>query len=179
MAFMVYERKAGNLIQTGKHFRLAGYNLIYNLWEKRGRPTDQGWHMSADDLIREYTSGKGSSQTYALLIDFHPNARNRIGIIELLDIYAFTYSGATRKDAGWTPLMLKLRDVLYEEFEKDISDQEKEKKIRILKDPGNAEDFVEFLYLNGSDKGWNWGRNGMTNAAFIHGPAREYFRKYF
>ncbi len=75
--------------------------------------------------------------------------------------------------------MLKLRDVLYEEFEKDISDGEKEKKIKVLKDPGNEEEFVEFLYLNGSDKGWNWGRNGMTNAAFIHGPAREYFRKYF
>ena len=179
MAFMVYERKDGNLIQTGKHFRLAGYNLIYNLWDKKGRPTDQGWHMSASDLLREYTEGRGDSRTHALLIDFHPNARNRIGIIELLDIYAFTYSGATKKDAGWTPMMLRLRDVLYEEYEKDISDQEKEQKIKILNDPGNEEDFLEFLYLNGSDKGWNWGRNDMTNAAFIHRPARDYFRNFF
>jgi len=179
MAFMVYSKKNGQLIQTGKYFSLAGYNLIYNLWEKLGRPTDQGWHMSAGDLIREYTGGKGTIDTTALLIDFHPTSRNRIGIIELLDIYAFTYSGASEKEAGWTPMMLRLRDVLYEEYENDISAQGKEEKIRCLKDSGNEEDFIEFLYLNGPDKGWNWGRNGMTNAAFIHGPAREYFRKYF
>jgi len=34
---------------------------------------------------------------------------------------------------------------------------------------------MELLYLNGDNQGWNWGRNGMTNAAFIHGPARTYF----
>lgn len=179
MAFMVYGRKAGNLVQTGESFSLAGYNLVYNLWEERGKPTDQGWHMTADDLIRRHTDGKGSIQTIALLIDFHPNARNRIGIIELMDIHAYTYSGATKKDAGWTPMMLRLRDVLYKEYEKEITKQEKDQKLQSLKDPNNQEDFIEFLYLNGSGKGWNWGRNGMTNAAFIHGPAREYFRRYF
>jgi len=35
------------------------------------------------------------------------------------------------------------------------------------------------LYLNGTDRGWNWGRNGMTNAAFLQNSARDYFRKYF
>ena len=179
MAFMFYDRKDGNLIQTGEYFRLAGYNLIYHLWEKRGKPTSQGWHMSADDIIREYTKNKGNIQTKALLIDFHPNARSRIGIIELMDIYAYTYSGATEKEAGWTPMMLRLRDVLYEEYDKEISDIEKEEKIKILNEPSSEDDFGEFLYLNGPDKGWNWGRNGMTNAAFIYGPAREFFRKYF
>lgn len=179
MAFMFYDRKNGSLIQTGKCFSLAGYNLIYSLWEKRGRPTDQGWHMTEDDLIREYTQDKGNIQTNALLIDFHPNARIRIGIIELLDIYAYTYSGATEKEAEWTPMMLRLRDVLYEEYEQEISGKEKEEKIKIIKNPISDDDFVEFLYMNGSDKGWNWGRNGMTNAAFIHGPARKYFSQYF
>ena len=179
MAFIFYSRDNGNLIQTGDHFSLAGYSLIYNLWEKRGKPTDQGWHMSADDLIREYTQGKGSIDTNALLIDFLPNAQKKIGIIELLDIYAYTYSGKTRTDAGWTPMMLSLRDVLYEEYDKEISAAEKERKIKNLKAPNNKEDFIEFLYLNGTSEGWNWGRNGMTNAAFIYGPAREYFRKYF
>jgi len=40
-------------------------------------------------------------------------------------------------------------------------------------------EFVEFLYLQGDDGGWNWGRNGSTNAAILHGEAREYFRKFF
>lgn len=179
MTFMFYDRKRGDLIQTGMYYSLAGYNLIFHLWEKRGKPTNQGWHISADDLIREYTKDKGSIQTNALLIDFHPNARNRIGIIELMDIYAYTYSSATEQEAEWTPMMVRLRDVLYEEYDEEISDVGKEEKIKILNEPSSKEDFIEFLYLNGSDKGWNWGRNGMTNAAFIHGPAREYFRKYF
>lgn len=179
MAFMVYSKKDGILVHTGDYFSLAGYNLIYNLWEKLGKPTDQGWHMSANDLISEYTEGKGSLVTHSLLIDFHPNSRMRIGIIELLDIYAYTYSGETEKDADWTPMMLRLRDVLYEKYDKEISDAEKEQKIKSIKDPNNQEDFIEFLYLNGTDNNWNWGRNGMTNAAFIHGQARKFFRKYF
>lgn len=37
-------------------------------------------------------------------------------------------------------------------------------------------DFVEFLYLQGN---WNWGMNGITNAAFLRGKARAYFREFF
>ena len=102
-----------------------------------------------------------------------------IGIIELMDIYAYTYSGATKEEAGWTPMMLRLRDVLYEEYEQEISEMEKEEKIQSIKAPTEEVDFVEFLYVNGQDRGWNWGRNGMTNSPFIGGPARNYFRKYF
>jgi hypothetical protein len=140
MAFMIYTRSNGNLIYTGQSFGLAGYNLIYNLWEKRGNPTDSGWHMSADDLLREHTEEKESIKTNALLIDFHPNARTRVGIIELLDIYACTYSGASKRDASWTPMMLRLRDVLYEEYDELISDAEKERKIKCLADPDNKND---------------------------------------
>lgn len=176
---MIYIRHKGELNYTDQYFSLAGYNLIYRVWTKRGRPTDAGWHVSADELIREHTEGKESIRTNAFLIDFHPSARTRVGIIELLDVYAYTYSGATNADARWTPIMLRLRDVLYEEYDAPITDAEKGQIISSISDPNNKVDFVEFLYLNGSDKGWNWGRNGMTNAAFIHGPAREYFRRFF
>lgn len=181
MAFMVYSKKDDCLCYTGEYFSLGGYNLIYQLWEKRGKPTNHGWHMSADDLIREYTEGSGGIDNYSFLIDFHPNAKNRIGIIELLDIYAYTYSDdESENEVEWTPMMLRLRDVLYYvTYDKEITVSEKEEKIKKLKDPNNQEDFIEFLYLNGPAKGWNWGRNGSTNAAFIQKPAREYFRKYF
>lgn len=76
-------------------------------------------------------------------------------------------------------MMLRLLDVFYEEHAHPITDSEKDEKIGRLTVPDGKEDFVEFLYLNGSDHGWNWGRNGMTNAAFIHGWARDYFRQYF
>ena len=179
MAFLVYEKQNDYLTATGKHYSLAGYNLIYTLWEKMGKLTNQGWHVSADDLIQEYTGGKETIDTHSFLIDFHPGAKTRIGIIELLDIYAYTYSGETDDIAGWTPMLLRLRDVFYEEYAHEISKEEKKEKLKKLKAPVDEEDFIEFLYLNGADRGWNWGRNGMTNAAFIHGPARRYFRPFF
>ncbi len=42
MAFLYYRRNNNTLIKTGEPFSLAGYNLIYQLWESRGKPTDQG-----------------------------------------------------------------------------------------------------------------------------------------
>ena len=179
MAFLYYQRKNGVLNKTGNTFSLAGYNLIFKLWELKGKPTDQGWHVSADDLIKEHSSGKESQASGALIIDFDPNAKWRIGLIELLDIYLYTYSGATRDVSGWSPMMLRFRDVMYKEYDHEIREEEKSEMLDKIHDPDNKEDFVEFLYLNGTDKGWNWGRNGMTNAAFIQSPAREYFRKYF
>jgi len=68
MAFLFYEKQGKYLVPTGENYSLAGYNLIYNLWEKRKKPTDQGWHMSADDLIKEFTNGKGNIETNSLLI---------------------------------------------------------------------------------------------------------------
>ena len=179
MAFLYYRKNDDKLIKTGESFSLAGYNLIYQLWDSRGKPTDQGWHVSADDLIKRYSNGSDSYETGRFLIDFDPNSKWRIGIIELLDIYIYTYSVAKQDEAEWSPMMLRLRDVMYEEFKNEISKEEKEDKIRKIQDPNNQEDFVEFLYLNGADKGWKWGMNGMTNAAFIGGPARAYFRRYF
>ncbi len=60
-----------------------------------------------------------------------------------MDIYAYTYSGANEHKAGWTPMIFRLRDVLYEEYDKEISDKEKKEKIRILKEPSSEEDFIE------------------------------------
>ncbi|OQX25597.1 MAG: hypothetical protein BWK80_14750 [Desulfobacteraceae bacterium IS3] len=178
MAFLVYKKQDGYLLAAGENYSLAGYNLIYKLWEKREKPINKGWHISSGDLIHEYTNGKETVNTLSLLIDFHPTATTRIGIIELLDIYAYTYSYSGKTgNADWTPMMLRLRDVYYDE--KPISIQEKEEILKKLKEPTDDKDFVEFLYINGNDRGWNWGRNGMTNAAFIMGEARDYFRKFF
>ena len=76
--------------------------------------------------------------------------------------------------------MLRLRgDVLYDEdFDSDLSLEAKSMRIsKILEH--EQPDFIEFLYLNGDDKGWNWGRNGSTNAVFLQSHARQYFRQFF
>lgn len=179
MTFLVYQSDGSFLEKTGLNFRLAGFNLVHRIWESRGRPTDRGWHISRDDLIANYEPSGKPERPYRFLIDFDPDAKWRIGLVELLDIYVYTFAGTEHGKAKWSPMMLRLRDVLYEEFDGDIPPEEKEKRIARIPEPDSNDDFVEFLYLNGSDQGWRWGMNGMTNAAFIHGPAREYFRQYF
>lgn len=181
MAFLLYERLMQNgaptLRPTGEHFRLAGSNLIYQAWEKRSKPTNHGWHVSADELIMLHTGGAHNYQTRRLIIDFHPGVAQRISLIELLDIYAYTHQGDTPEEAAWTPMMLRLQDVLYKEYDHAITPEHKQAIIANIPEAQTGEDFVEFLYLNG--RAWNWGRNGSTNAGFLHRAAREYFRKFF
>ena len=183
MAFLIYrvikKEKIESLENTGKTFKLAGYNLIHKLWVKRGKPTNQGWHVSADELIREFSSGNETYENLRFVIDSHPSAKWRIGLIELLDIYVYTWQGSQKNQASWSPMMLRFRDVMYEEFENEITENEKMTKISLIDSPADSDDFVEFLYLNGDDKSWDWGMNGMTNAVFIQGAARDYFRKFF
>ena len=177
MAFLVYERvfegRAHVLRPTGENFSLAGYNLIYKAWEKLNKPVNKGWSVSEEDLIKLQCGNQHSCESRRLLVDFDPKSKSRIGIFELLNIYAYTH-GNTHETVEWTPLMLQGRDAFYDEYDKDIT-MEKSKIIGNIPDPQEGTDFIEFLYLNGADKGWNWGRNGMTNAAFLQDKARDYF----
>lgn len=54
MAFLVYRSDRNRLVKTGATLGLAGYNLIYRIWDSRGRPTDQGWHISREGLAAAY-----------------------------------------------------------------------------------------------------------------------------
>jgi len=183
MAFLFFERIILNgkpvIRPTGESFRLGGYNLIYQAWVHRGSPLDTGWHVSANDLIQLQTNGTQNCLTRRLIIDFDPKAAWRIGLIELMDVYACTWSDG-KKGPSWTPLMLRLREVHYEEYDPPIDQTRKAAILGNLPEPApDGSDFVEFLYLNGPAYGWNWGNNGMTNAAFLQGAARDYFRQFF
>ena len=153
--------------------------MIYKAWEKHGNPINTGWHVSADELIGLHTNDRHDSTTRRLIIDFDPQATWRIGLIELLDIYAYTW-GDGNGGPSWTPLMLRLRDILYEEYDPPLDQPQKAAILDNLPEPSpDIPDFVEFLYLNGPRYGWNWGKNGMTNAVFLQGEARGYFRRFF
>ena len=183
MAFLEFERFQTQderlLRPTGNGFRLAGYNLIYKAWEQQGKPLDIGWQVSRDGLLRIHSGGKHDSSALRLVIDFDPKAKWRIGLIELLDVYAFTWSNGNGAPT-WTPLMLRLTDVFYQEYDPPLDNSQKDEILSRLPEPNpNAPDFVEFLYLHGQNGGWKWGINGMTNAAFLQGAAREYFRRFF
>jgi hypothetical protein len=181
MAFLLYGRLTQNgtpiLSPIGENFRLAGYNLIFQAWEKRGKPMNEGWHVSADELIALHTNGTENYQTRRLIIDFHPSSVRRIGLIELLDIYAYTYAANIPGDAAWTPMMFKLGDIFYEEYDHNLTPEEKRAITQSVSEPQTRNEFVEFLYLVGS--AWGWGKNGSTNAVFLQNPVREYFRAFF
>lgn len=80
---------------TGETFRLGGYNLLYESWLQKGRPIDEGWHTTADELIRLHSDGAHSHSDRSLIIDFDPNATWHIGLIELLSVHAFTWGVTT------------------------------------------------------------------------------------
>ncbi len=183
MAFLLYKRQFVRneevLTATGEHFSLAGYNLIYNSWVKRGKPLDQGWHLTTNDFGAEQTNGQHTSETHRLIIDFDPNSRKRAGLIELMDAYVFTYSGNKEIEVSWSVLMLRIRDILYKEGLSESSSSEIQLLKKRIVNPKYGDSNLEFLYLNGSDKGWNWGMSGRTNAVFLTPEVRDYFRQFF
>jgi hypothetical protein len=185
MAFLIYKEYLRNnqfyIIPSNQRFSLAGYNAIYDLWNEKGNPIDIGWHISKEELSTYYQNKLQIESPLHFLIDFHPKSFERIGFIEILDIFVFTVKGNNKNEITWSPLMFRMQDIFYKEYGTTITSAKKEKQISIFPYPPKNEinDFVEFLYLNGSKRGWNWGKNGMTNATFIQGKVRDYFRQYF
>jgi len=188
MAFgFLYERTVQNgarvLRRTGQEFSLAGRNLIFKAWEKGGRLTNQGWHVSAKELIQLHTKGQHDDRTRCLVIDWAPGAARYIGLVELLEVYAYTYQadapGEAKGKAVWTPMMLRLRDVLYKEFDHKITEAERQEIISSVPEPAPDADFVEFLGLQGEKEGFKFGGGGPGVAVFIQKGAREYFRPLF
>ena len=180
MAFLEFERFTENgkrfVRNSGQEFSLAGYNLLYKAWESKGRPINDGWHVSDNELVLIHSDGQHDNSSRLLAIDWNPHSKKEIGLVELLDVYGFTW-GNDDNTALWTPLMLRGRDLHYKSY-KQLSNSRKAEILSKLPEPrSDTTDFVEFLYLKGH--GWNWGMNGMTNAAFLHEEARDYFRRFF
>lgn len=179
MAFIIFSKSLkGNQVilnNTHRHYSLAGWNIIYNLWCAKGRPINTGWHITSNELLAEIdpTYGDGNA---ALVIDFHPASTYRIGLVTIQDVYIFTYG--ENEIAWWSPMMLFLKDVFYKEYTGKLSKEKKETVIASFAWKEPSEKIVEFLYLNGDDKSWNWGRNGMTNAVFLHETTMEYFKQF-
>lgn len=184
MAFLIYKSFIDSnetyIEPTGDSFSLAGYNAIYDLWKERKCPINSGWQITANDLKQYYQKKLNTVEDYHFIIDFDPKSKSRIGLIEILDIFVFTV-GESNNKVAWNPLMFRMQDILYEEYTKNDFPQDKSKVLSKIKfsHKDESKEFIEFLYLNGDDKYWNWGRNGMTNAVFIQGEVRNYFRQYF
>jgi hypothetical protein len=179
MAFMIFKKEHSPTgicyMNAGQGFKLAGRSgLLYRLWNKMNKPVGCGWSVTADDLLKEHCKDF-STVAYALVIDFHPSAQNRIGLVEIEAVHIYTYGDSD--SAFWSPMMLELRDVYYDEdFDEPLTANRKQGLLAQCALSATRQKIVEFLYLQG---GWNWGRNGSTNAAFIHDEARKYFQGFF
>ena len=165
-----------------KNVMLAGNNAFKRCWELKGKPINQGWHSSLDEIVSILTDKKGDSHSHRLIIDFDPTANWRIALIEIVTLYAYTYGNQETGEVWWTPIMLELQDVwVDEELDSKLDKEEKNKnqkqfRIQYRED---IETSVEFIYLKGDNGGWTFGRVGGANAPFIGGGARDFFRKYF
>lgn len=180
MAFLIYSKSTTldktHYINNNEHYKLAGWGLIYSLWVKRNKPTNLGWTISSDDILKQQNKFY-SSNSHALIIDFHPSSTDRIGLIEIERIHLYTFGN--NEGAFWTPMMLELRNVFYEEDYEDLTPEKKHGIIFDIELQPDRQKIFEFLYLNGDEQSWNWGKNGMTNAAFIHDEPRKYFSNFF
>lgn len=55
MSFLIFEKQTtldghSLLRRTEETFSLAGRALLYKAWEKRGKPINEGWHVTHDEL---------------------------------------------------------------------------------------------------------------------------------
>lgn len=75
--------------------------------------------------------------------------------------------------------MLRGRDVFVKDYDPALSAEEKAERMKAIRCDAQGATIIEFLYLHGDERGWIWGKNGTTNAAFLHDAAREYFRQFF
>ena len=178
MAYLKFERFLNNgetLVRPAGSIMLGGRNLIYRAWNIRGQPLDEGWHVSAKELIE--INGDDPAQV-VLVIDWNPGSKTYVGLAELLDVYAYTWAHGGDVPR-WTPVMFRMRSLLDETVEN--REQKRERLNAGLPEPDpDKPDFVSFLYMAGEKDGWRWARGRGTNAAaFLHGPAREHFRRFF
>lgn len=180
MTFHVYsvqpDQYPPTLVNTGHKFILAGDKLLRRAWRTRNCPVNIGWNVAADELIQIMTDGEETYESRRLIIDYYPSSMKRIPLIEILEVFVFNWGTEKSTTVDWTSLMFRMRDVWDYWSTTKMTKAEREDLKAIIVTPPYGNEFIEFLYLKGD---WNWGRNGSTNAAFICGAAREYFRKNF
>jgi hypothetical protein len=158
---------------------LAGHNIIYNQWKKKGEPKNEGWHISFTDIESELIDKISPCNRPALLIDYDPGGEEEVVLLQVIDIYPYTYADRETGLIWWSPMMLKMKKVYYHKLTGPINPDQRQNLIITFDLHDHNEEFVEFLYVQGEKGGWSWGKTGRVNAALIPPEARKHFQKYF
>jgi hypothetical protein len=176
MAFMLFKKQGMLYLNANQTYKLAGNTgLLHKLWNKRKLIAECGWSVTADDLLKEL-SPSVSSNNSALLIDFHPGAKDHIELVEIEKIHVYTHKNGT-DGQGFSVIMLEMSGVHeMEDSNKLLTGERKQELLSRFEWPTEREKIIEFLYLQ---ENWNWGKNGYTNGAFIFNNARKFFQSVF
>ena len=94
-----------------KKIPLAGFNAIFNLWEKKGKPLNRGWRIAKEELIAYALGNEEELNMYSVIIDVTPSRKTEVNLLELLDIYVYTYGDKKGEKAQWSNLMLRTREI--------------------------------------------------------------------
>lgn len=157
---------------------LAGHNVIYNQWKKKGEPRNEGWQINSNDLENELQNLVDADYRSLVLIDYDPSGKEEVVLLQVKDIYAYTYASKDTGEVWWTPIMLRMQKVFGRELQNELSDKQRKDLISNF-NAEYQEEVIEFLYLQGEKRGWNWGMVGRVNGALIPPEAREYFLPFF
>lgn len=168
----------GEFLLQVKQINLAGYNAVFKLWEKKGKPLNRGWNISKEELIT-YALGKEEEvDLHSAIFDIIPSRKDQVYLLEVLDIYLYTYREEKTERARWSNLMLRLSEI----FGKEKIESEEEKAGLTREFPFKRwpeENIYTFLYLKGEEGSWNWSRLGQMNGALIFKEAQAYFKEFF
>jgi hypothetical protein len=125
------------------------------------------WHIRIGDGLRGQ-----KMEDRSLIIDLKPNNIERtLSLYEVADVWG-------NSDAGWTPIMMRLRGLFVEEEPEGIDDRRFERSLGEIDDP-----IFSILYLNGSVMDgklvgrWTPPRASPTNSALLWLDTFEFFAK--
>jgi len=147
--------------------KLAGWNLIHAAWRARGCK-DGGWSISPGKLVGD------NSET--ILFDYKPSLE-RYSSLAVLDVemfHVFTYTDDVPKGkARWSVVMPHMHELSLPE-DRSLTWRQRDDLLWDF-EAKHSDPVFEFLYLNGDDKSWNWGKVGTVNAALLYKDALDYF----
>ena len=118
MPAFLYQRIHKNEVEILHQVRkvpMAGRYLIQSHWELKGRPINQGWHISEMEMV-EYAVGEiANPGAYSIIIEGTPSVKTKVYQYELFDIYVYTHGYIETQQnvtiSQWSNLMLKVKKV--------------------------------------------------------------------
>jgi len=154
---------------------IAGHNVIYNLWQKKGYREKTGWKITSEELIQDILKSNDDVTKYSVIIDSAPSLKAIVDLKEIHDIHLYTYVDEKTEKVDWSVICLRVKDIFY----MDRLDNTKKRVFteKFISNKQNEDMVYSFLYIHGDKRGWNWGRLGQMNGAWLYSDARKYFQK--